>query len=318
MADKRDKFRGCILGLAVGDALGYPVEFIQTIQDIDAVSGGTLDLPSPALFSDDTQMSLCVIQALLECDGNHDKFMDGLSKYFVAWSKRQKPGSPDRRAPGNSCLAGCDNLAGGVHWTQSGVESKGCGSAMRSAPIGLYWSGNLLKVIEWGRDSSLPTHKSDAAMCSAAATAFMTFLAVNDVPVGLWAHEMSLPLSGISEEFTEAILKASQAAGERTEPWIALSGDGVGEGWLGHEAVASALYCAMMCPNDYAAAVRMAARTVGDSDSIACITGAIMGAHLGVKKMPKEWTDKIEARDRLFSMADKLYDQMPTDQSDAF
>ena len=67
MSDKiRDKFRGCILGLAIGDALGYPVEFIFSLEDIDAITGGKIELPDPAIFTDDTQMSLCVAQALVE------------------------------------------------------------------------------------------------------------------------------------------------------------------------------------------------------------------------------------------------------------
>lgn len=309
--NSRDKFRGCILGLAIGDALGYPLEFIRSLEDIDAITGGKIDLSDPALFSDDTQMSLCVAQALIESEGMHEKFVGSLSKYFVKWFNTQNEGSPNKRAPGASCLAGCENLSNGIAWSDSGVSSKGCGSAMRSAPVGLYWKSDMLKVIEWGRDSSILTHNDDTSMCSAAATALMVFLAMNDVPVGLWAFEMNTPLGGISQEFTTSIEKAARAAGERQDPWVVLRDDNLGEGWLGHETVASALYCAMMFPNDYVGAVSTAARTVGDSDSIACITGAIMGARLGIESIPTEWIEKIEAKDDLLAMADRLYEKSP-------
>lgn len=325
----KNKFEGCIVGMAVGDALGAPVEFMRSYDEIMNATKdvGVNDLPDPALFTDDTQMSICVAQALIDSNGDHAKFMKGLGKYFVKWYKLQNPGSPSRRAPGNSCLAGCKNLDEGAPWQHSGVDSKGCGSAMRSAPIGLYHHDNMLKVIEWARDSSIPTHNNPVACAASAGTALLTHLALKEVPVGLWAHELKGPLGGVCsmpgdhdasmlpgaeqehrDEFMEVIQRAAEAAGNREDPWAVMRDGDLGEAWLGHEAVASALYCCMMNPDDYRGAVLMGANTVGDSDSIACITGAIMGARLGIEAIPEDWVEKIEAKNALLGMAGKLYE----------
>ncbi|MBR9980168.1 MAG: ADP-ribosylglycohydrolase family protein, partial [Desulfatitalea sp.] len=95
---------------------------------------GITELPDPALFTDDTQMSIAVARALiLAGEKQVDAIMVAMRDEFVQW--RQSP--DNNRAPGNACLQGVANLEKGIHWTQSGVpHSKGCGSAMRAAPIG--------------------------------------------------------------------------------------------------------------------------------------------------------------------------------------
>ncbi|MBR9980088.1 MAG: ADP-ribosylglycohydrolase family protein, partial [Desulfatitalea sp.] len=124
------KAKGVIYGLAIGDALGWPTEFLK-LDQIRAKYGpqGITELPDPALFTDDTQMSIAVARALiLTGETQVDAIMAAMRDEFVQWRK-----SPDNnRAPGNACLQGVANLEKGIHWTQSGVpHSKGCGSAMR-------------------------------------------------------------------------------------------------------------------------------------------------------------------------------------------
>lgn len=309
--DLRDRFRGCVLGAAIGDSLGYDLEFIQEPDDVLFMTRKGLDLPDPAIFTDDTQMSICVARAIIDADGDYELFMKKLCENFVAWVGTQEKGSPDRRAPGAACLAGCHALQAGMPWEKSGVVSKGTGGAMRVAPIGLYWHSNMLTCIEWARDSALPTHTDDDATASSAAAALLVLLAIHDVPVGLWAHELNMPLGGISSALTGAIKRATEAFSMGTDAIVALSDDGIGAGWVGHEAVAGALYCCMRCPNDYAAAVRMAATTVGDSDTIAGITGGIMGAKLGLPAIPAEWVQKIEGSSALLKLADDLFAVSP-------
>ncbi len=79
-----------------------------------------------------------------------------------------------------------------------------------------------------------------------------------------------------------------------TDPCLA-----TGEGWVAEEAFATGLLCFLMFPADPVAAIRRAAVTVGDSDSIACLTGAFAGAHLGMSAWPDEWASRIEYRERL-------------------
>ncbi len=299
-----------MLGLAIADSLGYPVEFIHEKEDILTVTGGlgVHDLPDPAIYTDDTQMTLCVAEALLEGAGDADGFMQSLCKKFIEWYDLQYSDPSQRRAPGNTCLIGCQHLKNGVHWEEAGVPaSLGCGSAMRSAPIGLFFE-KIEKVVDFSINSSKPTHPHELALCASVGTSVVTNLALHDEPVGSWANELA-KICSFNKEFKHIIGLAAETAANRIDPWYALSAECIGEGWTGHEAVASALYCCMMNPGSYKDAVLMAANTVGDSDSIACIVGAWMGAKFGVEGIPARWIDLIENKDKLIGLGDQLLEK---------
>lgn len=302
-----EKSRGCILGLAIADAVGYPVEFIRTKEDIKTIFGpdGITDLPESPLYTDDTQMTLSVADALLDIEeDNVDKFMDALSVRFVEWFDSQSI-PKNRRAPGNTCLSACKALKLGIHWSKSGIQdSCGCGSAMRSAPIGIAFN-DIATITDFAISSSRITHGHELGVCGAVTTALLTRYAIDDIPIGCWGNEL-LKVVSVNEYFKDLIKTAVQAAAEQQQPDFVLSQECLGEGWTGHEAVASALYCCLMNQDSYKDAVLMAANTVGDSDSIACITGAIMGAKLGLPAIPYDWVNRIENRDMLISVADKL------------
>ena len=160
------QFVGSIVGLAVGDAMGYPAEFRRRDQLLREIgpegiidyialkdprfSGPLFTGPDhpPGTFTDDTQMTIAVGESLLhsgQCD--LDQLMAEIGRQFVSWSRSAK----NNRSPGGTCMEGGSNLARGVYWRNAGVaESKGCGSAMRVAPIGLYYK-DLDQVAEFAR-----------------------------------------------------------------------------------------------------------------------------------------------------------------------
>jgi len=298
--DKRDRFRGCIIGAAVGDCLGAPVEFTRDV----VVTG----MPDDPRYTDDTQMSICVAEALSTCGGDQEAFMIALTIHFIKWYEGQ--GDPKyNRAPGDTCMQACEALLATSDWGMSGVlDSLDSGSAMRSAPVGLYWHSDLTKVIEFGICSSEITHRHPAALCSSVASAMIASLAMQGVPVGVWGHEVQIVTRGISKEFVAGIQKAVELASTGADPNIAMTKKHLGEGWLGHEAVASALFCCMIHPDNFRRAVLTAANAEGDSDTIACIVGAWMGTRLGLNAIPKEWVERVEDSQKLMELADKLFD----------
>ncbi len=303
----KDRFEGCLVGLAVGDALGYQVEFKRLGEILELFPDG-LTFPQDGKYSDDTQMSICVAEALIAGGGNTDKFMEALSACFVSWYKAQE--DPEvNRAPGNTCMAACERLTFGTPWHESGMpDGMGSGTAMRSAPIGLYYMDDITSCVEFGIASSQITHKHTSALCAGVGTALLTNMAMNMVPVGVWANELTTVTTGIDADFKEHIDLAAQLAARRAPPSIALSRKFLGEAWIGYEATASALYCCMMEPNNFERAVRMAATTNGDSDTIACIVGAWMGARHGIAGIPEEWVRKVEDSSKLLQLAGRLYD----------
>src|SRR5215472_18715597 len=126
-----------MFGLAFGDALGRPTEFL-TVAEIQNRYGpvGPRELDGePALVTDDTQMTLAVAWALHDAPHPDPQVLaDLLRQRFLAWAA-----SPDNnRAPGNTCLRACADLSREVAWQQASVAgSKGCGANMRVAPVGL-------------------------------------------------------------------------------------------------------------------------------------------------------------------------------------
>lgn len=320
MTKTLDKFKGCMLGLAIGDSCGYPVEFIRSREDILTVTGGkgVTGPPDPAIYTDDTQMTISIAQALIDAGSDMDSFMDALTKEFLAWYELQN--DPEhRRAPGNTCLSACEHLRCGVHWESAGIPvSLGCGSAMRSAPIGLYHT-QVEKVVDYAISSSKITHPAELTLCASVGNAYVTYLAHHGEPVGCWANEL-VKICSINNEFKACIKEAASAAAERADPDFVLSEKCLGEGWMGHEAIASAIYCCMMHPDSYEKATLLAANAVGDSDSIACIVGGWMGARLGTEGIPADWRDKIEGKEKLLKLAEQLHrgtgqDEQPASKS---
>lgn len=308
-----DKFLGCIYGLAIGDALGYPNEFIKLDQILQKNQGkGTLDFePSemcpPGFYTDDTQMSLAIADALIKSDiskYNIEEIMKNVADEFVKWYDSNE----SYRAPGQTCLRGCQALKSGVYWRESGDRSsKGCGTAMRTAPIGLVFHKDEAKLIEVATCSSLCTHYTDTAISAGIGTAYLVALALNKVPHSNWIEKLC-SLKQLNDEFRNKILQVNTVL--NYPHWNALRA--LGEGWLGHEAVALALYCVLKNPRDYEKTVLMGANTNGDSDSIACIAGAISGAYNSSKKIPSKWIEEVEDSELLRKTALALYQKTKT------
>ncbi|MEW6664332.1 MAG: ADP-ribosylglycohydrolase family protein [Thermodesulfobacteriota bacterium] len=308
-----DRAKGVIYGLAIGDALGAPTEFMK-LDQIKARYGedGIRDLPDPALFTDDTQMSVAIAEALVRAgEKNVDAIMEAVREEFIKWLH-----SPENnRAPGGTCLKGVANMEKGVHWTRSGVaNSKGCGSAMRTAPIGYLYQHDPEKLKEVAHATGVCTHGHPAADAACIAAAYLVKLALDGTRPGDMIPELLLFTSGISGQFDEAIQKVARCVEQESSlpnsPVLPFADSPIppilGEGWVGEEAVALALYCFLRYPGSYEKTVIRGAYTNGDSDSVACIAGSISGAYLGLEAIPPEWIMRIEKTEYLGSLAERM------------
>jgi len=299
-----DKAKGLLFGLAIGDALGYPTEFM-TLRQIKSDFGpeGITDFPdSPALFTDDTQMSIAIAGALIQVgDQDLETIMEAIKEEFIKW--RHSP--ENNRAPGNACLAGVLNMERGMHWSESGVaDSKGCGSAMRVAPIGYFYQHDPDKLKQVARASGICTHGHRTAVAASIGAAYLVKLALDGIEPDRMIPETLSFTAGISRELDTALSKVSECLDWPNEE-DALKH--LGGGWIGEEAVALALYCFLKYPGDYTKTVLRGANTNGDSDSVACIAGGISGAYLGIDAIPDKWINNIEKTQYLHSLADRLY-----------
>lgn len=314
------QYIGCMVGLAVGDALGYPAEFRrrkqllaeigpQGITDFIALKDPRFTRPQfagpghpPGTFTDDTQMTIAVAEGLLEAGHSDlDELMRAIATRFVRWSR-----SPDNnRAPGGTCMEGCQNLAAGVPWRDAGVESsKGCGSAMRVAPIGLYYE-DLDQVAEVARCSSVLTHGHPTAVEGAAAAAVLVALALRGLSPEQMFREVDQRCASRCPELAAYWRKVPDLLGEPAEAVLV---EGVlGESWVAEEAVASAMYCFWRFPDDFLGAVLTAINTDGDSDTIGTITGSLVGARLGADAIPARWRENVEDSTYLHQLGARLW-----------
>ncbi|HEY6539355.1 MAG TPA: ADP-ribosylglycohydrolase family protein [Ktedonobacteraceae bacterium] len=321
---------GCLFGLAFGDALGAPTEFLRVDEILARFPPRGPEQPEgdPARVTDDTQMTLAVGEALVQASRPYtpDALERRLRQTFVAWLRNPE----NNRAPGMTCLRACKGLEKGLPWQDATVaSSKGCGANMRVAPVGLLPSGKN-GIAESTRAAiaqfqAAITHGHPTALAASDLTAQAIAALVAGCAPSELSHHLSTyaqeqrttyhadwlgPLwqrAGISspEEFIArgwdecvAILdrldRALQQPNRESDPCLA-----TGEGWVAEEALATGLLCFLLYPDDPQAAIRRAAVTSGDSDSIACLTGAFAGAYHGFAAWPKEWVKRIEYAGRL-------------------
>ncbi|WP_326560561.1 ADP-ribosylglycohydrolase family protein [Micromonospora sp. NBC_01796] len=321
---------GSLFGLAYGDALGKPTEFM-TVAQIEARygPGGPRDLTGdPALVTDDTQMALAVGWALREAPAATPEVLEPLLRArFLAWAV-----SPDNnRAPGMTCLRACGELAKGGPWQAATVAgSKGCGANMRVTPVGLVPTYDLdtlagVAQLQAGLTHGHPTGLAASELTAYAVRVLRDGAALAEVPGllrqraigqrivyrGDWLGDLwQRPGVGDPAEFIALGWDECLGALDRLEEVLAEPDDGedpclaTGEGWIAEEALATALLCALRHPDDPVSALARAATTSGDSDSIAALAGAFLGAADGLAVFPEDWLDRIEYADQLTALGD--------------
>jgi len=147
------------------------------------------------------------------------------------------------------------------------------------------------------------THGHPTADTACIGAAYLVKLALDGVHPEKMIPALLSFTQGISQEFDEAILKVGECLSWEDEEKAL---NYLGEGWVGEEALALALYCFLKYPDDYGKVAIRGANTNGDSDSIACMGGSISGAYLGIDAIPDHWIEKIEKSEYLDDLAIRL------------
>ena len=321
--------RGCMLGGAVGDALGAPVEFrtragILRAFGPEGIQEFAPGRQSPGSYTDDTQLSVATARGILDWFAStgwapgaaEAPDLDALAlKIWDRYGEWARSPECPLGAPGAKCL---EVIGGGrPRSLDTPVDSlgKGCGGVMRVAPVGLAGLGDA--TFEAAARAATLTHRHPTSDTSSGFLAVLVARLVHGAALAIafdGAREELLAWDG-HEETLDVVDTALSLLGSELGDYEAIGRIGHvgveepeahGKGWVAEEALGIGLFCALRHRDDFAAAVRAAANISGDSDSTAGIAGAICGAAGGVEAIPAHWVATVQNRDALIDLADRL------------
>ena len=346
-----DRVLGCLLGGACGDALGAPVEFMR-LKEIQAKYGraGITEFDEAyglvGAITDDTQMTLFTVEGLIRSFIRqslkgishppavvHHAYLKWLATQDQSFESRSEQADLDgwlmadqrlwaRRAPGNTCLSALRSNSNLGEFAKN--NSKGCGTVMRAAPFGFVagMTGGVPYAFDLAVESAQTTHGHPSARFASGALAAIIAYVVQGSGVRD-AVERTLPLLQPDDEANEVSEALEDALRLSVEPKWRDHLHKLGEGWVAEEALAIAVLCAVAARTPQEAIVA-AANHDGDTDSTASIAGNIVGAGHGPSAIPKEWTEQVELRDVIETLAqdftavlegranpDRLWDRYP-------
>lgn len=345
----------CLYGGAMGDALGYPVEF----DDWDAIRAkygkdGIRDLvliDGKARVSDDTQMTLFTAEGLFF--GFFRAMERGVSapaEYYVyqsylCWLQTQgypakslwdpvsllkkDPDMNHRRAPGNTCLTALRSEKMGTIGLPLN-HSKGCGGVMRTAPLGFLRTGwnnqnPFGKPLLLGACCAAITHGHPMGWIPAGMLSdivdrclFKSYRSLKKLILDSLSAVLttfSTPEYHINPkmllDYQSLILRAVKLAEGANQLVPSAEADeanirSLGQGWVGDEALAIAIYAALRYQKHFRSALVTAVNHSGDSDSTGAITGNILGAWGGMEAVPEDWLHQLELTDHIEAIADMV------------
>ena len=318
---QHDAIRGCMLGGAVGDALGAPIEFmsksaIQQKYNKDGVQDYVEFNDGTGAITDDTQMALFTAEGILRAYvRGHEKGIchvpSVVNGSYQRWLKTQ--GYPSKasdeylasgwliqeqllfssRAPGMTCLSGLSQNT--LHAVN---DSKGCGTVMRMAPAGLFY--DPATAYELGCEFSAITHGHPTGITAGGAFAILIACLRRGKTLNESLDLVEEKLQNSTHFDTSETLAAIRKA--RTARNIAE----LGEGWVAEEALAIGIYCALHHTWNFKAGVLEAINIAGDSDSTGSIAGNILGVLNGENAIPEKWRKNLREYKIVSQIADDL------------
>jgi ADP-ribosyl-[dinitrogen reductase] hydrolase len=301
---ERDGFRGCLLGLAIGDAVGAALEFqprgsFEPITDM--MGGGPFNL-APGEWTDDTSMALCLATSLIETGGFDPA--DQMNRY-CRWAGEGYLSSNGRCFDiGNTVAAALTRyrLSGDPLAGTSDARSAGNGSIMRLGPVPMFYHSDHYSAVKYAGESSRTTHAAPECMDACRLLAGILFRAL----AGGGKEEILFQGSAMHIQ-SEKI--AAIAGGEyRHKSAIQIQGSGYVV-----ESLEAALWC-FLNSSSFEDAILKAANLGEDADTTAAVCGQVAGAYYGASAIPNHWLNRLVIRAEITAVADQLFAAAPDAQ----
>jgi poly(ADP-ribose) glycohydrolase ARH3 len=304
-----DRFVGCLLGQAVGDGLGAPYEGVPA-DHIFWCCGSSADIVGnptgdTLLYTDDTQMMIGVAEVLAE----HGTIVE--EDLCRAFATNYDP----VRGYGQGARRILEAIVEGDDWRELARTifpggSLGNGAAMRVAPVGLLFCDDLDRVMEEARRSAEPTHLHPLGIEGAQLLALAVALAVRGQPLDRPSFYAELLGRCRSEEFAWQLRAAARM---KARSFVGVLGNSL----EAHRSVVTAIACFTTSPKSYTGAVGKAISLGDDTDTLAAMTGALCGAHLGVEGIPAglaaQLEDRHKGRSYIRTLAERLAERYRSD-----
>lgn len=293
-----DRYKGCLLGLAIGDAVGTSVEFSErgTFTPVTDMTGGGPFRLKAGQWTDDTSMALCLAQSLLDKDGFDPA--DQLDKYLLWYHEGYYSSNGHCFDIGGTTRKGLRSyeLTGVPLMDDSNENSSGNGCIMRLAPVPMFFASDREEAIHLSGQSSRTTHGARKAIqCSQ----LFSEVLVNAL-TGLSKQDI-LANVGSYPEYPEIDQIAKGAYLKKNVDAIQGSGYVV-------PALEAALWSFAVTEN-YRDAILTAVNLGDDTDTTAAICGQVAGAHYGLAGIPLEWVAKVTMREEILNLAERIYER---------
>src|SRR4051812_5181705 len=299
----RDRYRGTLLGLAAGNALGLPVESWPSSEIRRYYPAGLREispLEAQLPWDDDLAQAVIIAEAIL----THDTLgSDDLATRLLEWAESNGRGMGNQtRAVINALNHGmAPSDAARIVWERAGGSPAGNGAVMRCAPVAMRWREDGEKLRIETERSARVTHHDPRCSWSAYAVNY----AIAETLKG------RIPsIAGVVEELDRAevgphTLEAVRGVSGRTLERLALDGSTMG---FTLKAMQVGMWCLEHC-QDFEESILMVVHAGGDTDTNAAVAGAVLGALHGSEGIPERWIRSIPRRERLIEIADQLLDR---------
>lgn len=291
----RERYLGCLLGLACGDAVGTTLEFCRkdTYEPISGMVGGGPFNLEPGQWTDDTSMALCLAHSLVYKNGFDA--IDQMNRYCNWWQYGYMSSTGDCFDIGATVQAALNCYLKDKNPYAGSVDpfSSGNGSLMRLAPIPLFYYPEVNSAIEYAGKSSRTTHGSEECIDSCKYFASIICVALN-------GEEKNKLLE--SSVYWPTTYKLKEIV---NSDFLSISRENIhGTGYV-IQSIEAALWC-FFTTNTFEEAILMAANLGDDADTTAAICGQLAGAHYGVRDIPERWLNNLSMRNEIESLAIKL------------
>ncbi len=306
----KSKYTGCMVGAAIGDALGKQNEGRKREEILSrgyvtdygkAEAGCPGEKLGAGQYTDDTEQMIVLSQSIIECDGfNAGDFARRIAK----WGADAMNDPVRKSLVGPSSAAAITRLNSGISWKEAGSDTSSCGSAMRVAPIGLFYK-DMDEIESNAVLSSIPTHNSKGALGGAVAIAIGVGCALLDMGCFEIIKETSIRVSKYDTRLAKKIRLSFEKMEKEPDEMFAE----LGTSYLVYDTVPCAFYCLSRHFEAPEKAIIEAVNAGGDTDSIACMTGALCGALYGVDVFLEKWLKGLENKEMIEYLANMIFNK---------